>query len=435
MNDASRPGRLGRVRSMILGRSSADVGWVLSSNLIGLVGNVLSVAIVVSRIGVSSFGEYVVAYSAAGLLSGFVIQGQLLAYLDYAVRVGEPPTEVARSTVGSFLTLGSAFAAVATLVVTGVLDVAGLMIVLPIAVSELVLNPISTLCTNVLQSERGFRSATKLRWTLQVLRILATVAFWVSGAETIRPLVLCIIGFSALSAAISLTVLGQLGYVLTPRWPRKRYLRTSATLASGIMSATVFDESDKLVLARHSKTELGQYAFAYRLLGVSLVPLGAMLSVAYNRILSLSGQPAHLRRVTAKFLMAATGYGMCVGIGALLAAPVLEAILPAGYDPSANMFRVLAWVVLARGFSGYMSTFLIASGRQAQQALINVLVAGFGVLLYLVLIPRYGWAGAAASTLIGETLGAVIMSTFAVRIMREPDVPAPLEEAEVVQRA
>jgi O-antigen/teichoic acid export membrane protein len=429
------PSRFARIRSVVAGRSTADVGWVLSSNLIGLVGNALSVVLVASRIGASSFGEYAVAYATAGLLAGFIIHSQLLAYLDYAVRVGEPPERVAGSTIGSILMFGGACVLVACGVVTGLLDAAAFYVVLPIALSELVFNPISMLCANVLQSERGFLSATKLRWFHQVFRVMATVVFWVVGATTLGPLTALILLFSVVSTIVSLVVLARVGYMLSPRPPKARYLRTSAALASAIVTTAVHDDGDKLVLARSAPSEeLGQYAFAYRLLGVALVPLGAMLSVAYNRILSLAGKTDDLRRVTVKFLIASSGYGLLVGIGAFAVQPVLTAILPDDFDPSAGMFAVLAWVVLARGFSGYMATFVIASGRQATQAVINLVVSVIGVVMYVTLIPTYGWAGAAAGTLVGEILGAAITSVVAMRIMSGED-EAPPVPVEVGQRA
>jgi O-antigen/teichoic acid export membrane protein len=426
---------MARLRSTVASRSTADVGWVLSSNFIGLVGNALSVALVASRIGASSFGEYAAAYAMAGLLSGFVIQGQLLAYLDYAIRIGEPPERVAGSTIGSFLILGGGCVLVACGVVTGLLDAAALLIVLPIALSELVFNPISMLCANVLQSERGFLSATKLRWFHQVFRVLATVVFWVTGAQTLGTLTMLILVFAVVSTIVSIVVLHHVGYTLVPLAPRSRYLRTSAALASGIVTAVVHDEGDKLVLARSRPSEeLGQYAFAYRLLGVALVPLTSMLSVAYNRILSLSGKKHDLRRVTVKFLTASTGYGVLVGIGAFAIQPVLTAVLPADFDPAAKMFAVLSWVVLARGFAGYMATFVIASGRQATQAVINAIVCVVGFAMYITLIPAYGWAGAAAGTLVGEVLGAGITSIVAWKIMSGEDEPE-LVPVEAVQQA
>ena len=437
MSDPTSTPRVSRIRSMVATRSTADVGWVLSSNIIGLVGNALSVALVASRIGASSFGEYAASYAMAGLLSGFVIQGQLLAYLDYAIRIGEPPERVAGSTMGSFVLLGGACVFVACGVITGLLDAASLLIVLPIALSELIFNPISTLCSNVLQSERGFLSATKLRWFHQVFRVLATVVFWLSGAQTLGALTMLILAFAVMSTLVSLVVLRHVGYALVPLPPKARYLRTSAALASGIVTAVVHDEGDKLVLARSRPSEeLGQYAFAYRLLGVALVPLTSMLSVAYNRILALHGKKHDLRRVTVKFLTASTGYGILVGIGAFLVQPVLRAVLPSDFDPAATMFAVLAWVVLARGFAGYMATFVIASGRQATQAVINVIVCVIGFAMYITLIPAHGWKGAAAGTLVGEILGAAITSVVAMRIMSGDDTAAPdVPPVQVVQDA
>jgi len=111
-------------------------------------------------------------------------------------------------------------------------------------------------------------------------------------------------------------------------------------------------------------------------------------------------------------LVVLVGFPVAGGL-VLIADDLIRLLFGAEFADSAPLLSVLAWLIFLGGPRTLLGMFLVATGRQKEraQALGAAVVAG--VVLNLILIPRYGPMGAACATVGTE---ALLISLMALRL-------------------
>jgi O-antigen/teichoic acid export membrane protein len=148
--------------------------------------------------------------------------------------------------------------------------------------------------------------------------------------------------------------------------------------------------------------------FAVRSAGMVFFPLCARL-VARNDWVSL-------RSLVGRLLMVAAGAGTVLGIGVIWLAPVFVPLVwGSAYDTSIPVVRVL-FLGLPFLYVSYVSMF-VAQALRLERAVVGVMaVAVLGnVAMNAVVVPTWGPVGAAWTTVIGELLLALALTSMVVR--------------------
>ena len=129
-------------------------------------------------------------------------------------------------------------------------------------------------------------------------------------------------------------------------------------------------------------------------------------------------------------------YGVVLMVALLLAAPALPLVLGEEFEGSVQMVRWLSPLVLLKALAMFALNGLMGLGRTPLRTLIITVIAALGLLLYLVLIPTYGWEGAAIGTLISEAslaatawVALLLCQRSADRRLVEPQEPQPVVHA------
>lgn len=202
-----------------------------------------------------------------------------------------------------------------------------------------------------------------------------------------------------------------------PRWEGAVLRRAAAdALALSVLTVmvTLFVRVDIFLLEylRGDHVEIGNYGAAVRVIdalgGVALLfssalyPMYADLYRTRREALVVLGQGA-MR------LMALIALPV-VAVGAAGASLLVQLLYGPAYAESAGALVILLLQVPAFFANMQLSSLIIAAGRQRTLAVISGGVLLFNVLLGLFLIPRYGIAGAAWSTVLTETLLLALMS-------------------------
>jgi O-antigen/teichoic acid export membrane protein len=165
---------------------------------------------------------------------------------------------------------------------------------------------------------------------------------------------------------------------------------------------------------------------------MGMVPVGAFMSASHTRILEqVEGQRGHHFRLSAKYGAMLGVYGLLASIAAFFAAPLLPVLVGDDFQDSVEMMRWLAPLIFLRSIGATPVNGLLGLGRMGVRTLVIVVVAAITVVLYLTMIPAWGWQGAIVATMTGESL-VVVVSWAALWICqrrhdRELDarVPAP----------
>ena len=207
-----------------------------------------------------------------------------------------------------------------------------------------------------------------------------------------------------LTAALDWSIVGP---VFRRSWP---------LVLHALLGLLIFNVDFFFLRAYRDSATVGRYAAAYTLISFVLnlgVAYGMSLLPAITR---LAGD-AQGERVLYDGAMAqafAAALPIAVG-GALVATGIMGFVFGSGYAPAAAPLRLLLCslpVALARSVA---QAALIARGRQDQVLRSVAWAAVVNIALNFALIPRYGMVGAAASTLITETVRTILSLAYAAR--------------------
>jgi O-antigen/teichoic acid export membrane protein len=184
-------------------------------------------------------------------------------------------------------------------------------------------------------------------------------------------------------------------------------------------------------------TDTGLYSAAYRVVMMGLVPIGAFMSASHTKILEqVENEKGHHLRLSARFAAILGVYGLIFSIAAFFAAPLLPLLVGDAFEDSVEMMRWLSPIVFLRAIGATPVNGLLGLGRMGVRTLVIVAVAAISVVLYIVMIPIWGWKGAVIATMIGEVLNVVTAWTALVILQRRHDrtvdaeslaPPTPLE--------
>jgi O-antigen/teichoic acid export membrane protein len=159
-----------------------------------------------------------------------------------------------------------------------------------------------------------------------------------------------------------------------------------------------------------SDAETGWYAAAYRVYeGLTYAPavLSAVLTPRFSYL--FVHDRAALRTQFARALGAAAGLGILLGAAALwLAGPIMSLLFGASYGPSVVPLRVLSGGALFVFSTWILHAAAIATNLDRRLLVTTAVGLGSNVALNLLLIPRWGIAGAAWATVLAEA-GTVIL--------------------------
>ncbi len=180
----------------------------------------------------------------------------------------------------------------------------------------------------------------------------------------------------------------------------RRLAGQTPVFALSSICATLYWRIDVFLLSRlRGMAEVGCYTAAYRVLEMAILPSQALSQAALPRLASQAAQaslpvpPAPLGWLAVLTAPAALGV-------TALAGPLLQALYGEGFAAAAPALAILIWTALPYGWYRYQAAVLVAAGRQRVDLGINAALLVLNVGLNIVLIPRYGAAGAAAVTLV-----------------------------------
>lgn len=193
--------------------------------------------------------------------------------------------------------------------------------------------------------------------------------------------------------------------------PRFEWIALREDVAEGIYfslgtsAATIYNDIDKVMLGKVSFVAGGIYAAAYRIVDVSMTPIRSLASAAYP----------HFFRRGVDGMKSAHAYAntqirrSCIYSAALFvllwaSAPFLPLILGSKYEQAALALRWLALLPLLRSGHVFLADSLSGAGFQGLRSAIQVAIAIVNVLLNIAILPKYGWLGAAWTSLASDGL-------------------------------
>lgn len=195
----------------------------------------------------------------------------------------------------------------------------------------------------------------------------------------------------------------------------------------GNSAATIYNDLDKVMLGKVSYVAVGIYAAAYRIIDVSMTPIRSLASAAYPRFFQegLKGmKPAHAYASTQ--IKRAAIYSFVLFPMIWIGAPLLPRVLGPNYEHTVGALRWLAVIPVLRAAHVFLADSLSGAGFQSLRSAIQVTIAIVNAGLNVLILPRYGWRGAAWTSIASDALLLIILWIAIQYKLRSSLAPADL---------
>jgi O-antigen/teichoic acid export membrane protein len=291
--------------------------------------------------------------------------------------------------VGVLWSLVPAAALVALSVASGITTTRGLVL--------LVLAP-ATACG-------GLTGARPVFLALYRTRRLATIDLAVNALQLIALVLIAAFGGGAVEVAIALSAcaIANDSFVAiaalrlvdsgrAARADRLALLRRAIPLGFASVMSSIYFTVDIILLGwLVSRSGLGSYAAAVKVLSFLVVVPGMLLSAALPAVASSVQDPQALRALAIRLLhwLAAVGLPICVGT-AIFARPLVRVAFGTGYGGAVPLVRILALAAAITLLTNLLGTLLIARSIVRPMLVQNGAAIVFNVVGNVVLAPRYG---------------------------------------------
>jgi O-antigen/teichoic acid export membrane protein len=298
-----------------------------------------------------------------------------------------------------------------------------------VAMSDLVFLPLIEISGQAHQSLGRLKRTAQTQLTWSAMKLFAAGIFmWYAPGLNVADWGLLYLGSTI--AAASATV-GQV--ILEHGFSRLRFGYAPGEFGEGIAFAlggsgkTICDDIDKTMLSRLASLEAtGIYTAAYRVADLASLPIRSLLFAAYPGFFRTGASGvAAVARPAARFTSIGVCYGALAGFVLFAAAPLIPAILGPRFAQAEGALRWIAFLPALRALHSFAGDALAGAGRQTARTgtLLSAALANIG--LNFLLIPRYGWRGAAASTLVSESLIVIGLWSLIARASRKSTAHAP----------
>ena len=188
-------------------------------------------------------------------------------------------------------------------------------------------------------------------------------------------------------------------------------VREGIHFSSSAASQSVYDDIDKVMLARLSSVEAAAiYAVAYRFIDGAMLPIRSMAAASYPEFFR---QGKH--GVTSAFSLArqilrrSSVYGIVIAFVLFISAGFLPLVMGRAYVEGALALRYLCLLPVLKSVHSFLTDTLTGANYQWQRSSVQILVAAFNILLNFWIIRAYSWRGAAWSSLLTDTLLAALL--------------------------
>jgi O-antigen/teichoic acid export membrane protein len=140
----------------------------------------------------------------------------------------------------------------------------------------------------------------------------------------------------------------------------------------------------------------GVYSMAYKAVSVFCMPVASIHNAAFPRIFQrgkdgVAGTSAYVLRI----LKRTAPLSLLMAVILWFTAPILPHLLGPSFAESTSALRWLCLLPLTRAFQWSAGDALTGAGLQRYRLGTQIIAAVFNLSVNLYLIPRYGWLGAA----------------------------------------
>lgn len=389
-----------RIRSSSLAHNA---GWMFLGQGSSIVCQAAYFVLLARLLGSTEYGIYVGAVAMVTILSVYSPLGSGFTLIRYVSPDHSLFSVYWGNLLITTLTLGSLFVGVLVCVVPHLAHSYSWKLVLFAALADCICGQLTTASSYVFLAFEKLRVTAGLNLIVNLLRaLLAGFMLWHLHHATAQQ-------WAMAALAVSFTALCTALVLVSSHYGRPAFSlpllskRTGEGIVFALSTSAVgiSDNVDKALLGHYGmNTANGIYSMAYRAVFVCLMPIYSIHNAAFPRFFrhGVNGVRNTAPYAT-KLLKRTAPLALLLAAAMFLSAPVIPHLLGKGFTESISALRWLCVLPFFRSFQLSAGDALTGAGHQKVRFSILLFAAGFNFLVNVYLIPRYGWHGAAWSSL------------------------------------
>lgn len=399
---------------------------VLSSNISVVLIQGIQFIILARVLGANQFGEVAFANALVAILSPLAGIGMGNVLLMELSRDVTHQKHYAGNAIASTVVSGLFLAFIGMMVAyLFYADKRSMTLIIVLLINELVFLKNTVCLTQFFFSKHDSKRAAVTNVYAPIARLIATLLLLANVIPTTAiAWAITLTFFSVITFGLSVYQLHQscIGLAVSLKLFKTK-LRTGIAFALGTEAKAIYTDADKMILGKTVSSDiLGAYASAYRLTVMAFMPIRAILDISAARFFKdgETGLKGSLG-ISSRLLRVSIPYGIISGIGIYVIADYIPFILGESYFLAPQVLHILFLLPVIQSIHYVLSDSLTGAGYQFIRTAIQFFVVCIYVVIGILVIPQYGWEGAAWTCIGSETLLA-IMICLAVYFIKKKEV-------------
>lgn len=350
-------------------------------------------------LGVTEYGIFVGAFAFVSLATPYSSLGSGLVFMQHVASNRSQYAVYWGNILLTTVCAGLVLAVMMTYLAPHFLNPASASVALAVALGECVFQQLFLCTGQVFQTFEHMRTMAVAGLFGSTFRLLAVLflAAWVHRA-TARLWAEWSMGASALAAIAGVAL-------VTKRYGRPRFSPRVSVAKFGegfnfsIASSTqsVYNDIDKTLLSHYGMNVAnGIYTIAYRVVDIATIPILALDAAVLPRFFRQQhGSVQDIRKLSRRLTKRAALLGLAAAALMFIGAPVIPKIIGEGFQGSVLALRWLCLIPAFRAVHQLSGSAVTGAGCQRYRTVAQFSAAALTLGLDLWLIPRFGWRGAA----------------------------------------
>lgn len=394
-----------------------NTGWLMAGTVFKKASSLAVLLLLTRRLGLRDFGRYQFALDFGGLFLFLLDLGVAAPFVREAARDRAGLPRRLAAWLGLKLALIPAFAAA--------MIAAVLILRLPAADRPwIALGALGAVCVAFVSAlESAFQSISEMKW-IAVLRVFDGLARLglVAGLVALGAGLPWLLGAAVATALLDLVagafLARQRHIAAAPSFDPAAWrglLRLGAPFAlRSVLAMMFFRLSSTILMLCQGPAAVGTFAAAQKIVSALGLPLGWILTSIFPALCTLhrssrerAGGWTRTLLVWQTILLSAASAALCV-----IARPLTRTLFGPGFEQSAEVLRVLAWVLPLSAASQLLSVSLAAADMERKLPIVTAVSGVTCLSLSWPLISRFGSLGAAFAAIAAQGVAALFALYF-----------------------
>jgi O-antigen/teichoic acid export membrane protein len=415
-----------KLRTSSLARNA---GWMFLGQGLNLLLQAAYFILLAHLLGVRQYGIFAGAFAFVSIAAPYSALGSGLVFLRYVSTNPKNHSVYWGNVIFATIVMGSFLTLLLRIVAPHLLNQESAAVILLVALGECICRQLAICIGQMFQAFEQLRMTAAMNLLTSLLRLLAVLGL----SATLHHATAWQWAFASLVVSTLAAAAGSAMISVSHGWPRFAPRLFVSRFSEGLnfslagSTQSVYNDIDKTLLSHYGMNVAnGIYTMAYRVVDVATIPVTALDAAALPRYFRQSGEGGNsVRNLALRLAGRAALLGLVTAVCMFLAAPLIPLVIGKGFAESVLALRWLSLLPAFRGIHQLTGSAVTGLGFQRYRTRGQIAAAVFNLGLNLWLIPRYGWHGAAWTSLATDG-GLAIVNLFLLQSLqhRTPETSA-----------